>query len=74
MKLLECVSEDSCFALSGFILMEYCRVQMIEQGLPDSAAFLSNCKLLDTSLNGDADIQELLASLIIDSRKRKADR
>lgn len=62
------------FVSSGFVVMEYCKVKMIDQGLPESAGLLDSCKLLDTSLNGEPDIQELLACLTIDSRKRKAQR
>ncbi|CAM8917291.1 unnamed protein product [Rhodiola kirilowii] len=58
----------------GFILMQYCKVQMIDKGLGESVAFINKCKLLDTSLNGDADIQELMACVSVSSRKRKAER
>uniref|UniRef100_A0A7N0UDH0 Uncharacterized protein n=2 Tax=Kalanchoe fedtschenkoi TaxID=63787 RepID=A0A7N0UDH0_KALFE len=58
----------------GFILMEYCKAQMRDQGLAGSDAFLDKCNLLDTSLNGDVDIQDLLACVTIDLRKRKVER
>uniref|UniRef100_A0A7N0UZG2 Uncharacterized protein n=1 Tax=Kalanchoe fedtschenkoi TaxID=63787 RepID=A0A7N0UZG2_KALFE len=58
----------------GFVLMEYCKVQMRDQGLAESSAFLDKCKLLDTSLNGGVEIQDLLGFVTIDTRKRKAER
>ncbi|KAK9285355.1 hypothetical protein L1049_024546 [Liquidambar formosana] len=62
----------------GFILMEYLKGRLKDlsaiQGFADSAAFLEGCNLLNCNLNDSISLEELMACINIDSKKREAER